>query len=259
MSKECSRLAWKDVVYDDDAVKILAAAPTTGICCGACRRACRRSGTSGDDAGSSGDDASGAGSRDSGEKKLPRCYIRLNVAVVAIHEVEHSFRVRGWLDLFWEEKDFAARFKKTSPGIEVPTVACYGDKQLAVTLPDDGASMPLNPRTPFANQLEFSETAHPKLLFDEKSGVVHYSIPFDATLAAWFDLHNFPFDRQVLPITFKLRSEFMLSPEPFEHVPDKRGLRTPVRVALESVTADQYRLSLDLKDRLCILYGPTDQ
>eukprot|EP01043_Picozoa_sp_COSAG02_P013301 COSAG02_NODE_529_length_20702_cov_43.720555_19_plen_418_part_00 len=235
---------------DDDTASLLAGAPTGNCFCGTARGS-RRVGEHGEPGELLHEPGQGHGpgtEKDDG-KQRKLCYIRTRLSVIAISEVEHTFRVQGGLDLFWkEEKDFVDRVNQLDPDIDLPLGSVDdGAYQGVVTLPDDGSSsLPINPNKLFANQLELSDTARPKVLFDARHGIVHYSLFFKATLSARFDMHNFPFDRQMLPITLNFRSgSFTLSPGPFEGVPNKWGLRTPASITLGSVPADQYRLRLD--------------
>jgi hypothetical protein len=191
------------------------------------------------------------------DKQRKLCYIRSHIEVQSLNEVEHSFRVRGSLDYFWvEEAGYAGRIKEKYD-IDVPLGSVAdGVYQGVVTLPDDGSStIPINPSHLFIGQLELSETSSPRLLFDDVHGIVHYTVFFDATIKAIFDLHYFPFDRQVLPVQLQFRSScFRLSPQPFAGVPDNKDwdLRIPFVVELATAFADKYTFCTKSTESPCL-------
>jgi hypothetical protein len=70
-----------------------------------------------------------------------------------------------------------------------------------------------------------------------------YAFTFEAELGTFFDLRNFPYDRQVVALELNFRSgTFELSPLPFEGVPAKWGMHSPVAVTLAPRVGDEYSL-----------------
>jgi len=179
-------------------------------------------------------------------RQRKQCYIRVQLSVTSVDLLSHAFDVRGHMDLFWREADEFATNLAEEHSIEVPTGSVDdGVYQAVLELPDNGSSsMPINPDNLFVNQLALRHTAKPKLLFDAERGIVHYTLYFDATLSCVFALHDFPFDRQILPVQLSFRSgSFALSPTAFEGVPGKWGLRTPASVAMGPVSQVSAHLS----------------
>eukprot|EP01044_Picomonas_judraskeda_P021967 COSAG03_NODE_5320_length_1276_cov_0.907392_2_plen_270_part_01 len=173
-----------------------------------------------------------------------RCYIRTVATVSSVNLVAHTFEAQGYVNLFWEDAEFATRVKETQ-GLEVKcgSVATEGVYWAPIELRDDGELLPINPHNMFANQLSLEHPGPLKVVFNDKMGVVEVQLTFKAELTTFFDLHNFPFDRQILGLQINFRSGcFKLSPEPFQGVPDRWNLRSPVSIALAPSVSDQFAL-----------------
>jgi hypothetical protein len=176
---------------------------------------------------------------DDGRDHLRRlCYIRTNMLVESVVLPENCFTARGYLSFFWKDPDFAEGKTDVKRGsVETP-----GVYQKVMELEDTGAtSQPINPHNIFTNQLSLSRPSPPKLLFDDKRGIVHYEIPFKAVLSCKFNLQNFPFDRSILTLQLNFRSgSWKLAPTAFDGVPAKWHLRVPVSLSMSSTVSDAY-------------------
>jgi len=125
-------------------------------------------------------------------------YLYTKVIVKKIDVPAQEFTVEAYLHVFFW-------LKTGTPSFATAVEGAQEDDEGNLTIPE--RALPLGPRKPIGNCDTFEHLTPPYHKFDSKTGYGKVVYHLTATINERFELHRFPFDRQLLKLKLSLRRE----------------------------------------------------